>query len=270
MTPARARDNKTKDKTRKQSTDKKRQVYRKKSNPDEPGVQRLKASLRQTRRLLAKDNLAPDVQIQAERKLKSLEADLAKAELRRKERSMAVRYHKVITLDRQKVTRKLKQTKRALEASGLEKKERKKLQKELLKHRIDLNYIINYPKLDKYIALYPSTVANVTDNSETDRLREERRAAVRRAMENGEMDAEPEMKWKVRDQEEQDEDDEGEGDEEREDSEEGLREPSPATHRSTRSKPESKKPGKRNPEPGSALLSAQKLVNVQEDDFFDT
>ncbi|KAG9079204.1 18S rRNA maturation protein [Ceratobasidium sp. UAMH 11750] len=91
MPPSRSRDNTAKDK---HNVDERRQKHHKKVNPDEPGVQKLKSSLRQTRRLLAKDDLAPDVRIQTERRLKSLEADLAKAETRRKERSMAVRYHK--------------------------------------------------------------------------------------------------------------------------------------------------------------------------------
>lgn len=79
-----------------------------------PGVSKLKAALRQTRRLLAKvrrrlmssirqlwnatilkDNLAANVRVETERRLKSLEGDLAKAEVGNKERTMAMRYHKV-------------------------------------------------------------------------------------------------------------------------------------------------------------------------------
>ncbi|KAJ3006673.1 hypothetical protein NUW54_g3844 [Trametes sanguinea] len=40
-----------------------------------PGVQKIKAAIRQTRRLLAKDNLAADVRVTTERRLKSLEAE---------------------------------------------------------------------------------------------------------------------------------------------------------------------------------------------------
>lgn len=80
-----------------------------------PGVQKIKSSLRQTRRLLAKvtpyiisdghsinhelpiyqDNLAADVRVETERRLKALEADLLQAESSKKERALAVRYHKV-------------------------------------------------------------------------------------------------------------------------------------------------------------------------------
>jgi rRNA-processing protein Efg1 len=76
-----------------------------------PGVQKIRSSLRQTRRLLSKvrecastrccyerlvqDNLAADVRVEAERKQKALEADLALAEASRKEAALAKRYHKV-------------------------------------------------------------------------------------------------------------------------------------------------------------------------------
>lgn len=77
-----------------------------------PGIQKIKSALRQTRRLLAKvrnfiicvgmgfsyhfqDNLAADVRVETERRLRSLEADLALAQLSKKERTMAVKYHKV-------------------------------------------------------------------------------------------------------------------------------------------------------------------------------
>ncbi|KAG8701300.1 18S rRNA maturation protein [Ceratobasidium sp. 428] len=266
MPPSRNRDNDTKNK---HSADGKQRKYHKKSNPDEPGVQKLKASLRQTRRLLAKENLAADVRIPTERRLKSLEADLAKAELRRKERLMAVRYHKIKFFDKQKVTRKINQTKRALEAPELEKKERKKLQKALLGHRVDLNYIVNYPKLAKYIALYPSSTADDASTAETDQLREERRAAVRQAMKTGEMDMEPEMKKGV----------EGglDGDEEEEEQsalEEGSEElasarSTPKSRRSTKTKREDHKAiqsKKSKPTP----VPTQQLIKVQEDDFFDT
>lgn len=85
--------------------------------PAVPGVQKIKAALRQTRRLLAKvryfhcslwkkvfnpfclyflqDNLAADVRVATERKQRALEIDLAEAERTRKERALAQRYHKV-------------------------------------------------------------------------------------------------------------------------------------------------------------------------------
>ena len=77
-----------------------------------PGVQKIKAALRQAQRLLAKvsamfvwlfsgtsdkfqDNLAANLRVETERRLKALEADLQAAELTKKERTLAMRYHKI-------------------------------------------------------------------------------------------------------------------------------------------------------------------------------
>ena len=135
-----------------------------------PGVQKIKASLRQTRRLLAKvgssdsvpaqsdvtckDNLAADIRVETERRLKALEADLQKAELVRKERTLATKYHKVKffgeigsgtsahcsqRIERQKVVRKIAQTKkRIVSADG----NSDHLESTLFDLRVDLNYIL--------------------------------------------------------------------------------------------------------------------------------
>lgn len=184
-----------------------------------PGVQKIKAQLRQTRRLLAKDKLAADVRTKTERRLKSLEADLAQAERVRKERAMSARYHGVKFFERQKITRRIQQVKRQLsqseasdkgkEAAKLGKKERKQLEKKLEELRVDLNYIIHYPKLKKYISLFPPELRSQSQEhsdpyphsysrpsgseNETDAQREEVRAWVREQMAASEMSAEPEL-----------------------------------------------------------------------------
>ncbi|KAG8766408.1 18S rRNA maturation protein [Serendipita sp. 411] len=182
-----------------------------------PGVQKLKAALRQVKRLLAKENLAADLRVATERRLKSLEDDLAKAEQAKVERTMATRYHKVKFFERQKALRKIGQISKTLEsgvdAEGekLRKKQRKALEKDLLERRIDLNYIVNYPKTIKYIALYASHPDHEGEEStgeqegnedekmeESTRMdesgikRAEMRSQIRRAMESGELSAEPE------------------------------------------------------------------------------
>ena len=68
---------------------------RQQSEDTVPGVQKIKSSLRQAKRLLTKENLAANVRVETERKLKALEADLLKAQNARQERAMAVKYHKV-------------------------------------------------------------------------------------------------------------------------------------------------------------------------------
>ncbi|KAJ3555022.1 hypothetical protein NM688_g2800 [Phlebia brevispora] len=172
-----------------------------------PGVQKIKAALRQTRRLLAKDNLAADVRVSTERRLKALEAELVEAERVRKERTLAMRYHKIKFFERQKVTRKLNQVKKQLETSA-DKKERKKLEKSLKELRVDLNYIIHYPKLKKYISLFPPEARQVADDdlsakgkekdttnesSQTDMQREEIRRDIQERMKTGQLSSEPEL-----------------------------------------------------------------------------
>ncbi|KAL5638327.1 hypothetical protein ACGC1H_005120 [Rhizoctonia solani] len=177
--------------------------------------------------------------------------------------------------DKRKVTRRIKQTKRALEAPDLDKKERKKLQKELLSHRVDLNYILNYPKLDKYIALYPSSESS---DEQTDKLREERRLLVRQAMESGEMDAEPEVRSGNNQRQESDGGEPAElGRSDNNDETEEEEEPRPlkvapkrhGTPASTVPKSEKqhiklKLKNKSKPAP------QQQLVSVKDDDFFDS
>ncbi|KAI0774886.1 hypothetical protein BD413DRAFT_450194, partial [Trametes elegans] len=190
-----------------------------------PGVQKLKAALRQTRRLLAKDTLAADVRVATERRLRALEADLAKAERARVERALAARYHKIKFFERQKVARKLAQARRRLTALDGEgegegkgkgkgkgegekatRKEREELEGRLAELRVDLNYILNYPKTRKYISLFPPEVRQgrhgqnaaeqaraAKEKSETDRQREEIRARIREQMDAGVLSWEPEV-----------------------------------------------------------------------------
>ncbi|KAJ7478608.1 hypothetical protein B0H11DRAFT_1279280 [Mycena galericulata] len=154
-----------------------------------PGIQKLKASLRQTRRLLAKDNLAADVRVETERRLKALEADLEVAELGKKERALAVRYHKVKFFERQKVVRKLIQTKRKLSTE-----DSPQLQSTLHELRVDLNYILHYPKTKKYISLFPPELRKgEAQEPSADAGRDEVRTWIRSRMDNGELSAEPEL-----------------------------------------------------------------------------
>ncbi|KAJ7099344.1 hypothetical protein B0H15DRAFT_543577 [Mycena belliarum] len=154
-----------------------------------PGLQKLKSSLRQTRRLLAKDKLAADVRVETERRLKALEADLEVAELGKKERALAVRYHKVKFFERQKVVRKLNQTKKKISAGDTP-----ELQSKLHALRVDLNYILHYPKTKKYISLFPPELRKgETQEPANDAGRDEVRAWVTTQMASGEVSAEPEL-----------------------------------------------------------------------------
>ncbi|KAI4518250.1 hypothetical protein K525DRAFT_288607 [Schizophyllum commune Loenen D] len=160
-----------------------------------PGVQKIKSSLRQARRLLQKDKITADVRNNTERRIKALEEELEKAELARKERTFAAKYHKVKFFERQKALRKVQRLKREL----AEKPEDEDLQSRLFERRVDLNYVLHYPKLKKYISLYPPQKSDdlapqpPVDTSETDTARAELRDSIRQRMQEGELPAEPEV-----------------------------------------------------------------------------
>ncbi|KAG1758709.1 hypothetical protein EDD22DRAFT_909362 [Suillus occidentalis] len=158
-----------------------------------PGVQKIKSSLRQTRRLLAKESLAADVRVETERRLKALEADLARAEMARKERTYALKYHKVKFFERQKLVRRIKQVKRDL-TSG-QGKEREKLDIELEGLRVDLNYVLHYPKTKKYISLFPPERRQIDSVSTTSDDNDQRiavRALIQDQMRHGKISKQPE------------------------------------------------------------------------------
>ena len=105
-------------------------------------VNALKSSLRQTRRLLAKPRLAEDVKLEAERRLKSLEADLDKAQHVQTERKNAGRYHKVRFLERRKLEKLIRRRKREVEKGELSTEEKKKAEVDIEQYRVLLNYVL--------------------------------------------------------------------------------------------------------------------------------
>lgn len=106
------------------------------SGPAEQGISKIKASLRQTKRLLAKENLAPDVRQEAERRLISLEQDLETRQSSEHDRKNAERYHKVRFFERQKLVRLIKKIKKT--ADG----ESKAVKADLREKRVLLNYVL--------------------------------------------------------------------------------------------------------------------------------
>ncbi|KAL1413172.1 18S rRNA maturation protein [Vanrija albida] len=122
-----------------------------------PGLSKLKGSIRQTKRLLAKDNLEPSLRVQTQRRLAALEADLATAQKRDVERKNGAKYHAVKFFERQKLTRVIKRAQRALGADKpLKGKKLAKAEAELADARVMLNYVLHFPNTQKYISLFPS------------------------------------------------------------------------------------------------------------------
>ncbi|KAF4620923.1 hypothetical protein D9613_000935 [Agrocybe pediades] len=102
-------------------------------------------------------------------------------------------------MQRQKVTRKLKQVKKTLDSAESD-SEKKKLSADLHELRVDLNYILHYPKTKKYISLFPPEVRHGDEAStskaeaqKTNEEREEVRKWIREQMKEGDLPNEPEQ-----------------------------------------------------------------------------
>ncbi|GAA5866725.1 hypothetical protein JCM3774_001971 [Rhodotorula dairenensis] len=114
-------------------------------------VSKLKAQIRQTKRLLAREDLTPDVRTTTERRMVALESELEKTSQSKVEKKMVQRYRGVKFFERQKLLRKIKQAKKKL----AEVPESADAQRALLEARVDLYYVLRYPKSEKYISLFP-------------------------------------------------------------------------------------------------------------------
>ncbi|CCE65574.1 hypothetical protein TPHA_0L02230 [Tetrapisispora phaffii CBS 4417] len=118
------------------------------------GVNKIKKRIRDIERLLKKkgDILPDTVIVEKERTLEALKIELENAHLQQKIKQNAKKYHMIKFFERKKAMRKYKKAAKAIEDDS----DNKEKQAELLKTKIDLCYVVNFPKSEKYIALYPS------------------------------------------------------------------------------------------------------------------
>ncbi|GAA6011563.1 hypothetical protein JCM8202_004071 [Rhodotorula sphaerocarpa] len=161
-------------------------------------VSKLKAQIRQTKRLLARDDVTPDLRATTERRMVALESELAKTSQSKVEKKMVQRYRGVKFFERQKLLRKIKQAKKQL----ADVPESADAQRALFDARADLYYVLRYPKTEKYIALFPdgtyvppipSLTALAADAPHSERKRQTLRIALRDQMRNGELAEEAEL-----------------------------------------------------------------------------
>ncbi|KAH3899410.1 Efg1p SCDLUD_004853 [Saccharomycodes ludwigii] len=126
------------------------------------GSNKIKKKIRDTERLLTKkkDTLPDTVKIEMERKLDALKLELANAKIRTKATKNAKKYHMVRFFERKKALKLYKKISSELEKNP----ENPDLSEKLLQASIDLCYVVNFPKTEKYISLYPSN--KTTENSE--------------------------------------------------------------------------------------------------------
>ncbi|SJX61098.1 uncharacterized protein SRS1_12323 [Sporisorium reilianum f. sp. reilianum] len=199
-----------------------------------PGASKIKASIRQTKRLLAKPNLAPGTKIEAERRLKALEADLEVASRKQVEKSRASRYHRVKFVERQKLVRRIARCKRNLarlesgkpaddsdseggaasddegdagyarQRAKESKMSKDELTKLLLSLRELLQYVVQYPADLRYVALFPNAEegpspphANEKDKSRQVAFQHLER--IKKAIKDGQISDEPEVELNSKD-----------------------------------------------------------------------
>lgn len=118
------------------------------------GSNKIKKRIRDLERLLSrKRDVLPDtIIIGKERTLEALKLELENAKLKQKAKENAKKYHMVRFFERKKALRGYK---KALK-KHMENKEDSQNMKDLCEKKIDLCYVVNFPKTEKYIALYPS------------------------------------------------------------------------------------------------------------------
>lgn len=122
------------------------------------GSNKIKKRIRDLERLLSRkrDSLPDTIIVEKERTLEALKLELENAKLKNKIKQNAKKYHMVRFFERKKALRRYKKALKALKA--LEKsKDDKKCKRELAEKSVDLCYVVNFPKTEKYIALYPSS-----------------------------------------------------------------------------------------------------------------
>lgn len=110
------------------------------------GSNKIKRKIRDIERLLAKkkDSLPDTILIEKERYLKTLHLELKHNELKQKAQKYSKKYHMIRFFEKKKA---LKNYKKAI----------KQNKEDIKKEQLELLYAYNFPKCEKYVALYPST-----------------------------------------------------------------------------------------------------------------
>ncbi|CAI6698549.1 AAB_G0022820.mRNA.1.CDS.1 [Saccharomyces cerevisiae] len=127
------------------------------------GTNKIKRRIRDLERLLKKkkDILPSTVIIEKERNLQALRLELQNNELKNKIKANAKKYHMVRFFEKKKALRKYNRLLKKIKESGADDKD---LQQKLRATKIELCYVINFPKTEKYIALYPNDTPSTDPN----------------------------------------------------------------------------------------------------------
>ncbi|KAK6516875.1 18S rRNA maturation protein [Arthrobotrys conoides] len=153
----------------------------------------LRKKIRDLTRLLnpssSSTKLPATTRIDHERALSAYKHELSLQQTSSKAHLLEKRYHKVRFFERRKATRSLTRLNRELNALSTTStipsdsdsdSKRDEITKKIHEAEVDLNYIMHYPPLEKYISLYKSG-----DNKDTNQKRERIRRDIEKRMEDG-------------------------------------------------------------------------------------
>ncbi|XP_064404550.1 uncharacterized protein LOC135349849 isoform X2 [Halichondria panicea] len=117
----------------------------------------LKQQIRDTQRLLTKEDLPETVRLTKERVLKSLHGELNDKASQRQKQKISKKYRMVKFFDKRKVVRRLSRACKEFSEGGLTEDERSELSVMIQRLIQELNYTVHFPPDEKYISLYPSS-----------------------------------------------------------------------------------------------------------------
>ena len=133
------------------------------------GANKIKKRIRDIERLLLKkkDILPDTVLLEKERTLDALRLELENSEMNQKAKKYASKYHMVRFFERKKALKKYNQLLKKIET--IKDDEREDFNKRLNERKIDVCYVVNFPKTEKYVSLYPSAAdAENNEKSKSD------------------------------------------------------------------------------------------------------
>lgn len=146
------------------------------------GANKLKRRIRDLERLLKKkkDVLPSNVIVEKERTLQALKLELENHEVKEQIKKNAKKYHMVRFFERKKALRKYK---KALKIYNEEQSEENK--RILSDNEINLCYVVNFPKSEKYISLFPTEQENAAESEKTQSRRKAFLDLIRKELADG-------------------------------------------------------------------------------------
>lgn len=140
---------------------KKQSTTNTKNVPSDISSAKLKKKKRDIERLLKKVNLQADLKLEKQKALQAINIQLQTAQVKQTSQKYSKKYHMVRFFEKKKALRKYNQIKKeydllnSKEETLTAKKELKKMKKKLNHAETDLLYVVNFPRDQKYISIYP-------------------------------------------------------------------------------------------------------------------